>query len=117
MATYASLTTEEQAKLDILLNNIRAWHGEFSTLLKSADQLKTYYQANNISAILTQISPDTEIIPNKGGLASASDLTKSEVDQLIAQLVDILGDASSWTTGFFTDSQKQMRIKAAGLNA
>ena len=75
MATYDSLSAEDKAVVDNFTNTMRSSAGEFARLL---NHLQAIAEDTNAVAIFTTLD-NTEVIPNKSGLAGADSATKLEL--------------------------------------
>jgi len=109
MATYADLTQADKDKLDYFTTILRASSGEFAQTLQKIGAIKDYYVANELDTVMGTIDAD-ELIPNKTGLAGAVDMEQQETMVLIANL-------NSALIAYDVESQRLIRVKAAGINA
>ncbi len=106
MATYDSLSAEDKAVVQNVVNLMRAGAGEIGRVFN-------HYQAiaNDTNATGLVVSIDAgETIPNTSGLAGADDMTRAELVSMWTDFVamrstyDIAANRAAWS-------------KAAGINA
>lgn len=109
MATYNELTTEQKGILDDFINNQRAFAAQTQRTMNLCASILDAFAAQ-VSALLDTITDPNEVIPNKSGLAGAGDLTKTEVLANVTSMQQALA-------AFNTDTQRQGRVKFAGINA
>lgn len=109
MATYNDLTIEQRGILDDFINNQRAFAGQTQRTMNLCASILDAFAAQ-VSDLLDTITDPNEVIPNKSGLAGAGDLTKAEIAANIVSMQQALA-------AFNTDSQRQARVKFAGINA
>ena len=108
MPAWADLEPEEQESVNAYQRDMRAWQGALHKLLEQGENLKTYY-SNNISSIMTALTNGSEI-PKDGGLAGAVALTDTEIVNLESHIETAI-------TQLNTQGHKDLRSKAAGINA
>ena len=110
MATYASLTTEQQAILTAWDRDFRGWVNALATLLIQARVLDDSYNtaggAGEILALLTA----GEIVPNTGGIAGAQSLATTDYTPLV-------GGLGAFLTSYDTDTVRQLIAKSSGPTA
>ena len=106
MATYASLSTEDQAIVQNTVNLIRAGSGEMARVFNHLKAVAD--DTNAVNLVLSIDAGDT--IPNTSGLAGADDMTRTEMVTLY-NLLDAIR-ATEDTAGF-----RAQASKAAGINA
>ena len=106
MPGYDDLTSSEKALLDNFINNQRGFANETQ---KTMNHCASILDAKAPVAAILDTLADTDVIPNKSGLAGATDLTVAEVEANILSMEAAL-------TNFNTDAQRQSRAKFAGIN-
>ena len=115
---YADLSTEQKAQLDSWARDARAWMGELQRIINKGEALKDAYKGPDGVETLFDVGgawADTEPIPNTSGLSGAAPLDKQDHVKFITQHMNkLLEDASAYTNGFNTASQRQQRVAAAG---
>jgi len=114
MATYASLSPEDQAILQNGVNMIRAAAGEICRHFNHQIALS---QDANLLAIFALVDA-TETIPNTSGLAGADSMTKQEVSDLYTYIAKFRTVVGTYPTGN-GDSVgfRAAASKASGINA
>lgn len=109
MATWAELTPEQRDQYEAWEKDLRSFHADFHKLIARGNNIKTFYDAE-ISAVLVALDDNT-LVPNSSGLQGASSLdSDAEAVALQSHINDLL-------TTFDTVGHKQLRAKAAGINA
>lgn len=108
MALWSALTQEEQDTYLAYVTQLRALHGEFHQILNKMVELDNMWNAS-VSPISTSLD-NTEKAPNNSGLDGAVELTDTEVVNLTSHMQTAL-------SSFNTTGHKQLRNKAAGINA
>ncbi len=114
MATYASLTVEQQNILQNHTNLLRAWAGEQARANNHGSAINSSYNAQ-VSTILSSLDAG-EVIPQTSGLAGSASLTKEEVTTLTSHVQNMLTDMSTHTSGFNTATLRQAWAKATGAS-
>ena len=87
---------------------MRGWQADLHRLIVAGNVLKTYYDTN-ISSVMTALTNGT-VIPNSSGLAGSIALTDTEV-------VNLQSHINAALTELDTTGHRQLRSKAAGINA
>lgn len=108
MALWSELTAEQQSTYLAYVTQMRAAQGQFHQLLNTFVELENMWNAS-VSPVSTALD-NTEKAPNGSGLAGSVELTDSEVVSLTSHIQNAL-------TSFNTVGHKQLRNKAAGINA
>ncbi len=109
MDPLPGLTQEETEIYYAFENQLRASQGQFHQLLNVFAELDNAYNAQ-ILAILTKL-PDNTIVPNRSGLAGSASLDSD------AEMVTLVSHVQSALTTFNTTGHRNLRNKAAGINA
>jgi len=107
MATYQSLTIEQQRLLQSFTNTLRAWAGEQARVNNHGAVLDTDYTAQ-ASAIINSLTAG-EIIPNTSGLDGAAGIAKEDLISVVAHVQGILA-------GFNMAGHRQLWVKLAGAH-
>ena len=116
MATWAGLTQEQRDVYSTFERNLRAAMGVFHNLLLDFVELDNMYNAQ-ITAILTDLDDNT-IVPNSSGLSGSADLdSDSEMVELVTHMQELLTGTNIDVAGYNDSTKKQLRNKAAGINA
>jgi hypothetical protein len=115
MATWASLTPQQQATVQATVNLLRPYLGALSHELNTANDIGIQYGAGSQAIVATLAG--TEIIPNTSGLAGAQDLTQSQFMSLITVLLTIGATANGATGSYNTPFYRNLYMLAAGINA
>ena len=106
MAQWNELTDAQRTVISSWMDQLlRPVAGEISRVLYHLDVTKTAYTAT-AAAALALLSSDA-VIPNSGGLAGAIDVSKAELNPMLAALAELL-------TGYYTDADKERYVKLAG---
>lgn len=108
MASYDDLTPEEQAKIDDLLTHVRPAAGTFAQSAHTAELINASGSVTGAVSLIASL--DSGTIPNKTGLAEAQPLFPSQVQELLADLQQVVSE-------FGTDEKTNLYIAAAGINA
>lgn len=106
MATYASLSAEDQGIVQNTTNLIRGCAGEMA---KIWNKIKAIADDSNATGLVTSLDAN-EIIPDTSNLAGADDLTRTEVVNLYTLLNAI-------RTTNDTAGNRAAMSKACGINA
>lgn len=109
MATWAGLTQEQRDSYLAFENQLRASQGTWHQLLNTFVELDNTYTAQ-IQAILVDLDDNTAV-PNISGLAGAVDLDSD------SEMVTLVTDLQALLTTYNTVAKKNLRNKAAGINA
>ena len=108
MPSYDDLSPEDQGKIDNLLSHVRPAAGTFA---QSSHTAKLIRQSGEVTGAVSLISGlDSGTIPNKTGLAEAQSLEPSQVQELLADLEQVVSE-------FGSDAKTDLYIAAAGINA
>ena len=105
MATYAELTTEDQALLQSFLNFVRGWSGEQARVNNHGEAANDSYNAQ-VSAIISSLDA-AEVIPNTSGLSGAASIVKEDLVSVVAHVQGIL-------TTYNTSGHRELWVKMAG---
>jgi len=108
MATYETLSAEDQATLAEATKHLRAVSGQTAKQLTAASVVSSMFTVG-ADAVLAQLDPGA-VVPNTSGLGGAQPLTKEEIEALVAS-------ARGALTLLDTQAQRDARVKAAGINA
>ena len=106
MATYASLSAEDQAVVQNTVNLIRAGAGEVA---KVFNHLNAIADDTNATALVISVDAN-DAIPLTAGLAGADSMTRAELVSLYQTLI-AMRDA------YDTPANRAAWSKAAGINA
>ena len=109
MATWNELTPEQREIYTAFEHNLRAVHGQFDKLLAEFVEVDNMFTAQ-IQAILVDLDDNT-IVPNTSGLAGSASLDSD------AEMVPLVQDCQTALTTYNTVAKKNLRNKAAGVNA
>lgn len=116
MATWAALTQEQRDVYQAFERDLRAAHGTFHRLLNTFTELDTMYNAQ-ILAILTDLDDNT-VVPNSSGLAGSASLdSDADMVTLVSHMQQLLTGTGIDVSGYNTTGHRNLRNKAAGLNA
>ncbi len=114
MASYASLSPEDQAILQNGVNMIRAAAGEICRHFNHQIALS---QDANLLAILAQVDAG-ETIPNTSGLGGADSMTKQELSDLYVYIGKMRAVTGTYPTGEGDNAGfRAAASNAAGVNA
>jgi len=78
---YADLTTEQKQIIDDFMLLMRPWCGELARVHNHGAAMYTQYWAT-VSAVMGELE-NTDVIPNKTGLAGASGITKAQIGSIL----------------------------------
>lgn len=109
MATWAELTQEQRDVYQASERELRAAMGQFHQLINTFVEIDNAYNAQ-ISAILVALDDNT-IVPNSSGLAGSAALDSD------AEMVTLMSHVQGVLATFNTTGHKNLRNKAAGINA
>jgi len=104
---WDDLSAEQQAIVNDWMTPLtRPVAGEIARALYHLDVTKTAYDATGVAAVLALLDNDAEI-PNAGGLAGATALTKDELQPMLQALNALLLD-------YYDEAHKELWMKLAG---
>jgi hypothetical protein len=104
MATWASLTSEQQAVYQTWERQLRAAMGQFFRLAQNMEAIDAVYNGQ-----ITGMSLDgAELVPNSSGLPGSESITGAEAVTLESYLQGMLST-------YFTTAHQQNMAQAAGL--
>lgn len=106
MATFASLTAEQQGIVAEYTRQQRAMVGSFARLLNQFEALDNMYDGQVVTAWATL--GDADIITDGSGLAGTSLLSKAEVASIATAVQAIL-------TTYQTEPLRELYVRMAGL--
>lgn len=106
MATFASLTAEQQGIVAEYTRQQRAMVGAFARLLNQFEALDNMYDGQ-VSAAWATLG-DSDVIVDGSGLAGTSQLTKAEV-------AGIAGAIDAILTTYQSEALRQLYTRMAGM--
>ena len=109
MATWAELSSEQQDVYQSFERSLRGAMASFHQVLNTFVELDNAYNAQ-ITSILVDLDDNT-VVPNSSGLSGAASL---DSDSEMAALVSHMQSA---VTTYNTTGHRNLRNKAAGINA
>ena len=117
MATWASLTAEQQSAVEGLANSLRS----FAQHVAQASDLGVNLGAawnGGVNAVVASLG-STEIIPNTSGLAGAQALLPADITNFVGYAINISdpANASQGTGGYNSGFIRALAVKLAGYNA
>jgi hypothetical protein len=115
MATWASLTADQQAAIQAVATPSRGMAGTLAQLLNHAKDIGLAY-SGSVEALIGSLNSG-EIIPNNSGLAGASGLTRDQLINLLGYYI-VMGATLDGSNGSYnTNYHRGLYIAAAGINA
>lgn len=115
MATWNSLTAQQQQTVQDVATPARALAGEFAQLCNKAKDLGLAYN-NGAAAILATVT-GSELIPNDSGLAGAQSITRDQLVNLIGYYTTIGATPDGSSGSYNTNYHRAVYLAAAGINA
>ena len=109
MSTWVELTQEQRDVYQAFERQLRASMGEFHQVLNKFVELDNTYNAQ-ILAVLAELDDNT-VVPNSSGLDGSASLDSD------AEMVSLVAHLQSALTSYNTTGHKNLRNKAAGINA
>jgi hypothetical protein len=109
MATWENLTQEQRDIYQSFERELRAAMGALHAVCNDFVELNDSYNAQ-ILAILADLDDNT-VVPNTSGLAGSQGLDSD------AEMVTLVSHLQSVLTNYNTSGHRQLRHKAAGINA
>ena len=116
MATWASLTTEQQNAVQAVANAQRSFSMHAAQAADLGINLSAAW-SGGVSAIVATLG-STEIIPNTSGLAGAQSLLPGDMTNVAGYAINMSDPSSAQggTGGYNTGFIRALWVKFAGLN-
>lgn len=116
MATWASLTQQQQDAAQSMANAVRGLQITWQHLATGGQVVSAAWNGG-ISDIVNGLDSG-EIIPNASGLAGAQGLAKADLINMVGYLIDASNPANvTGGGGYNTAFHAALRVKACGINA
>ena len=116
MATYASLTPEQQDSVQSLVNALRAAYIALQAAAKQGQIMGAAWNGG-ISTIVNSLDAG-ETIPNTSGYAGAQGLAPADVVNSVGYFIDLSNPSNNTGGGGYNTAFHQaLRVKFSGINA
>lgn len=116
MATYASLTADQQALVQSFVNGLRGADIKLQAVMSDALVLGAAWNGG-VSTIVQSLDAG-ETIPNTSGLDGAQGLAPADVTNTAGYFIDMSNSANTvGGGGYNTPFHQALRVKFAGINA